>query len=379
MADWRVGCDVNPKQILIMFWLQILNQSRAMFPNSCWPSEVRCSRGVIFTNMEHVRSHVPKMLPINSGKWKEPETQTSLTISGGLHHKSLAVESIDITTNYKTGHAVTYVKLDKNAMWLLKIVGGAAASKGFFKKTTLFEDIRSKYLAALAAADDGGDGTVAVAADAVADDEDDDPMNALDCTVGKICSPNPNAVIKKPKGITANSTNRIKELEFPARARCAYPGDSESDTIKVGVIRVGPKSLYIDKLHVSWLCTYLADECGCCGVPLLPPAVAGVCTGPSSAVAESNCSVPGLYIRWDFQPAGNSSWVGDFVSGPMKGRPKVAVKPTSMTIDKFDKVKHWRNRKCSFEKASKREIKDASWDYIEWYCNGLLPCVPSAP
>ena len=134
------------------------------------------------------------------------------------------------------------------------------------------------------------------------------------------------------------------------------------------MIRNGHNTIYIDKVHIEWLCSYLADEVGCSGVPLLSSAVAGVRVGPS-AVAEANCSVPGLYISWNFQSGG--SWVGEFLTGPLQTK-KVSTGPTALTSEKFEKVASLRGRTCSFRDASRRELKDAAWDYIEWHCHGLL-------
>ena len=110
-------------------------------------------------------------------RWVHPSLTLTYSIKGGYLAKPLPVETLALSdlagldadtapTADKDNDplADVFVKLDKSAEWLLKAVGGSSAQKGFLRRTTLIEDLKTKMV--------GRGESFAVA-------DDDDPMGAL--------------------------------------------------------------------------------------------------------------------------------------------------------------------------------------------------------
>ena len=177
--------------------------------------------------------------------WRPLSVQTVYSVSGGylgakktcaLSSKTLdvqrTVDGSDITV------AATFIRINKNDDWMLKAVGGPKAQKGFLKRTTLIERMRSKLV-------DRGLCDTSVADERV-DDDGDDPMGQLDCPVERPAS--------RPKR-TRYARKRVKNQEvtitMPMYASCAYPDNKE--TKDVTVMADGTNQLWVLKEDLPWL------------------------------------------------------------------------------------------------------------------------------
>ncbi len=67
--------------------------------------------------------------------WKPITLTKSLTVGGGYQRKSWQAESMEV------GDAI-FVRLDKNAPWFLKCVGGPSLRKGGLQRTRVIEELR---------------------------------------------------------------------------------------------------------------------------------------------------------------------------------------------------------------------------------------------
>ena len=286
--------------------------------------------------------------------WRPLSVQTVYSVSGGylgakktcaLSSKTLdvqrTVDGSDITV------AATFIRINKNDDWMLKAVGGPKAQKGFLKRTTLIERMRSKLV-------DRGLCDTSVADERV-DDDGDDPMGQLDCPVERPAS--------RPKR-TRYARKRVKNQEvtitMPMYASCAYPDNKE--TKDVTVMADGTNQLWVLKEDLPWLLATLADECGYGGVP-----VANDC----AAVADGICpAAPGVNIKWDFQSS--DGWIASFVHGPLLGQPSVACKVSKFSQEKWDKVNATHTYGKEYAHAAPSDLKNAAYDYIVAHCVELI-------
>ena len=241
-----------------------------------------------------------------------------------------------------------FVKVDKNAEWLMQTVLGTSQKVGL-RRTTLLETLRAKLRPF------GSTAAVAVVEDALEyRDVADDPMSALADIDDKA----------NDDFVTPTKTNRrrtcqqVTEVLMPQRDPRSHPDCT--DTRKVRLLPLGTNSVWIAVADVPWMLTWLADEVESGGVaPLTDEAVQ----------LETNTSVEGVHIRWSFDGA----WEAIILAGPKKGY-------TTKSYVAYMSPAKWAQcpqlRDSTFEDSSASERKAATKAFLEWHMRAVL--VPGA-
>ena len=129
------------------------------------------------------------------------------------------------------------------------------------------------------------------------------------------------------------------------------------------VLARSTNQIWLSMQDLEWFVTYVAAEVSFGGVEAHEDEA-------KPAVAEGNCSVPGLRIRWDFQRPG--CWTATFVQGPLQGR-TVTSSVDEMTEAKWDAIAQ-EHGQCTTTWAGTTydDRKAATWRHLEHHCRGLL-------
>ena len=277
--------------------------------------------------------------PTYGNDWRSVGFTQVLSVTGGYLKKPMLIESMEVEDEM-------FVKLEKNADWFLKMVGGPKLQKGGLQRTRAIETLRAKS---------GCGGPVPQAK--TMDAGDDDPMNALDeC----IYEGDASCALKKKKPYYR--PKRIKEkvvsVQMPTRAL----GRCDGETKSVRVLPRSKNSLWMHLGDLPWLVCYVADELSRDGVPDQPEP-------ENSAAAVGNCSVAGLSIRWDF--SSNDGWEAIWVDGPFKGG-VVKSSVSALTPAKWIKVDGANKYGVDLPEASLKDRKNAVWALLEMHCDEML-------
>jgi hypothetical protein len=239
--------------------------------------------------------------PAGACRWQPVRISKTVSVQGGFSKKPCAAESMDV------GDAI-FLRLEKNADWLLKLSGGPKTKKGGLARTSVVENLRKAC---------GLDSQRELVSPTVRVDEDD-PMRAVDACAYEGVVPEDKR--RKPYYQPKRAVEQVVRVNMPARAVDRSCGD----TVSVMLVAKGTNSLWVHVDHVPWLVSYLADERSRCGVDVPQD------TADDAKVAE-NSSVPGLAIRWDF--SSNDSWEAVWVKRPLKGE-IVRSSVSSLTAEK---------------------------------------------
>ena len=227
--------------------------------------------------------------------WRPVKVETQFVVKGGMCNKPHVLETMEVTSAAGVQH---FCRVVKSEVWLLKCGAGTAAQKGILERSQIAEKLKNKLhdmsrnteqaaVAALSAEDEA-----AVAAD--------DPMRML----GDIEKDDSQPASKKTKYSPKRMCNRVFRIEMPNMPPEA--GDpAVAGNRMISVLGKSTNQLWIGVEDVEWLINYVAKEVALGGVPV----------EEESAVAEGNCEVPNLRVRWDF---GNKSWRADFVAGKLQ-------------------------------------------------------------
>ena len=269
------------------------------------------------------------------GKWVQPTVATQLVVQGGLSSKAISLANKLVQVN---AHETTsFVRLDKNFDWMLKVVLGQLC-KGGLRRTQLIETLRSKV--------DVAEQHAAVAAcakpSAVAESAAADPMNALediDRVVVDVKSP--------PQNRKRRVCDQIVNVEMPEREPMSNPTCTE--TRAVCLLPEGNRRLWLAVTDVPWLLAWLWDESRSCGVPQLAEA---------PVVLVPNISVEGVRVRWSFDGA----WEAIVLSGPNQGFTTKSF-VAKMTAEKWSQCPQWRDR--PYETSSDADRKAAANEFLE--------------
>jgi hypothetical protein len=282
--------------------------------------------------------------PAGVGRWKPVQSTKTLVVSGGYSKKPCTVESMDVGDD-------VFIKLDKNAEWLLKMVGGAKLAKGGMSKTTAIEMLRKQS---------GLDAGSPARKNSVPDA--DDPMHVIDDCVyeGDASGSKAKKTYYQPK----RTKDRIMVVSMPTRSvgRCA------GKMTDVKLLPTSKNSLWIHSDSLPWLVSYLADEYSRCGVAV--PQVT-----PDEKTKQGNCSVPGLVIRWDF--ASEDGWEAVWVDGAFQGE-VVRSTISSLTQSKWKAIGGVSKFGVELDQASLKDRKNAVWLFLEMHCASLLSSVQTA-
>ena len=120
--------------------------------------EHRCARDFRVTDGVISLVLVPQsryLAPPMPPRWTHPRVKQTYSIMGGYLTRPLPVVTLNLSDviPHDTDDAPAvarddlsgvFVKLDKSAEWMIKAVGGSSAQRGFLRRTTLIEELRSK-------------------------------------------------------------------------------------------------------------------------------------------------------------------------------------------------------------------------------------------
>ena len=282
---------------------------------------------------------------LNDPTWIPITLVEQLSVAGGNGKAPLVVETNHVDVSGK-GEEVAFVRLAKNAAWLLKAVGGKQLQKGGLKRTRLLqtlEDMIKKHQNA----------AVADAADAAGqDDDDDDPMEALQESVTPLLG-------KVRKYEKKRGRDKIVRLSLPLYYE---PAHAKGQTYEARVLPTGSNTIWLHKLDIPWLVCYMVDEYNSGGVQGLPA---------DDDEDKPNCSVQGLCIEWDFES--NDRFLARWVSGPFKGeRNDVYSSVSSVTAEKWARANGEELTGKPFGQESCADRKTVVWKLLEMHCGAEL-------
>ena len=289
------------------------------------------------------------------------------SIAGGRLGKPFGLTDVkDIDTPQGT---VSFVKLDKNADWLLKAILGTA-NKGALRRSTLFSTLGEKLTHVVAdpasrwtpngVPESPSSSAVADApSPAVAESEPCDPMSQLEEISSEAATPKKRKTQGPYKSIRGQ--NKIQIVTMPEHEPLSHPGMTGDRNIRL--LPTSTCSLWLCIEDIPWLVRWLSDELRSGGVPLPK-------SDPLDAL-ECNCDADNVHIRWDF----NGAWEAIILQDSL-GRAKRGMKYKCVVSD-FDQDK-WlavgANARygTDFERARPEQKKEASKLFLEKHMKNVM-------
>ncbi len=274
--------------------------------------------------------------PSGAGAWRPVVVSKTVSVSGGYQRKITHAESVEVGEDI-------FLKVDKNAEWFLKAVGGPSAQKGMLQRVRVIEQLRQAC---------GIDQASPVKA-RTRQQSEEDPMGTLDACLydGDASDAKTKRNYYQPK----RQREQVVTVDMPLHAL----GRSGGETVSVRLMAKGTNSMCIHADNVPWLIAYAAEEFARGGVPLQPE-------GEDSSSVAGNCSVPGLAIRWDFST--NDGWEAVWVDGPLKGN-IVRSALSDLTLEKWSRVGGASKFGSELGAASLNARKQAVWALLEMHCS----------
>ena len=306
------------------------------------PAVAACWLAMPPESEERVFRPEPRTPGPRDSSWRNITFRQTQCIDGGYQTKTHTVEDIKIDHH---GRALTFVKVDKSAQWLIKVAVGCTAQKGALKRSRVLEQLREKLSS-----------TEASAARAAVDD----PMDGLDGSTG--------SEPKNKKYKSKRCSGCVQVIEMPARCHLVSP--PTTDTVAVRILGLSTTQLWVAIGDIPWLVAYIAEEVALGGVAI------DADDDDDSAVAEPNCSVPGLYIGWSFTHG--DAWEAKFVEGPLKGAmfvssvAKMDAKKWNALIEKWNALSGSLGECSCFEETTYEVRKRATWQWLEHHCGGVF-------
>ena len=277
--------------------------------------------------------------PSMSGTWKQVAIAKQWAVEGGYLNKAVTLETKEVDTVSGAG---SFVKIDKNADWLLKAALGKSNNKGGLKRTRLLDTIKEKLSDSATptpARDDSQDSAVAAP-------DSEDPMNMLE-SVESNAAP---AAKKRKAYLSKRAKNNITHVDMPEFEPTAHP--EKKGTRKVAVLALSTNSTWIGVDDVPWLVRWLADEARSGGVP--------VATDDPLDALECNCEAEHVHIRWDFLGA----WEAIILAGEKKGT-KIKSCVEKFTAEKWLALDGPTRYGCAFANATQEQLKTATFQFLE--------------
>ena len=289
------------------------------------------------------------------------------SIAGGRLGKPVGLTDVkDIDTPQGT---VSFVKIDKNADWLLKAILGTA-NKGALRRSTLAASLGEKLTHVVAdpasrwtpngVPESPSSSAVADApSPAVAESEPCDPMSQLEEISSEAATPKKRKTQGPYKSIRGQ--NKIQIVTMPEHEPHSHPGMTGDRNIRL--LPTSTCSLSICIEDIPWLVRWLSDELRSGGVPLPK-------SDPLDAL-ECNCDADNVHIRWDF----NGAWEAIILQDSL-GRAKRGMKYKCVVSD-FDQDK-WlavgANARygTDFERARPEQKKEASKLFLEKHMKNVM-------
>ena len=285
------------------------------------------------------------------------------SIAGGRLGKPFGLTDVkDIDTPQGT---VSFVKLDKNADWLLKAILGTA-NKGALRRSTLFSTLGEKLTHVVAdpasrwtpngVPESPSSSAVADApSPAVAESEPCDPMSQLEEISSEAATPKKRKTQGPYKSIRGQ--NKIQIVTMPEHEPLSHPGMTGDRNIRL--LPTSTCSLSICIEDIPWLVRWLSDELRSGGVPLPK-------SDPLDAL-ECNCDAENVHIRWDF----GGAWEAIILQGAKRGM-KYKCVVSDFDQDKWLAVGANARYGTDFERARPEQKKEASYRFLEKHMKDVM-------
>ena len=279
-------------------------------------------------------------------QWRHVSVQTQYVLAGGYSStKTHPLETMEVDTGK---HTMQFCKVTKNELWLFKSAGGPLATKGMLKRSKLLEQLKDKL--SDASQNPRSNAAVAAMLEEPAGAAEDDPIQEFDQIDDEPCV----VESKKRKYSRKRMVDRVFQIEMPNRPP-GTAGTAVAERRTISLVAKGTNQLWISIEDLDWLIGYVAIELACGGVPLIE----------ESAVAEGNCEVPDLNLKWDF---GQQSWKAKFVAGARCGEEFVSS-VSKMTAQKWSTITD--AVAVKFDAASFEELKEGTRVFLVKHCEGL--------
>ena len=279
-------------------------------------------------------------------QWRHVSVQSQYVIAGGYSSsKTHPLEAMEVETGK---HTVQFCQVTKNELWWLRCAGGPQATKGMLKRSKILEELKEKL--SEASQNPRSNAAVAVMLEESAVAVEDDPMQELDQIDDEPCVPK----CKRGKYSPKRMVDRVFQVEMP-HSPPGTTGTAVAERRTISLVAKGTNPLWISIDDLDWLIGYVAIELAFGGVPLIE----------ESAVAEGNCVVPDLELKWDF---GQQSWKAKFVAGARCGEEFVSS-VSKMTAQKWSTITD--AVAVKFDAASFEEMKEGTRVYLLKHCEGL--------
>ena len=278
------------------------------------------------------------------------------SLAGGRLGKPYGLEVKEIET---TAGTVCFVKLDKNADWLLKALFGHCA-KGALRMSTLFNTLNTMLTDAVA--DPASRWTPERAPEsssssAVAESEAIGPMSQLE----EISSENATPKKRTGQGGTyyesKRGQNKIQAVSMPEYEPVSHPGRTEER--KIRLLPTSTVSTWLCIEDIPWLVRWLSDELRSGGVPL--PA-----SDPVDALT-CNCDAENVHIRWDF----GGAWEAIILQGAKRGH-KTTCSVSNLNEEKWLAVGATERYGTVFGMARPAQKKEVCFLYLEKHMKGVM-------
>ena len=282
------------------------------------------------------------------------------SIAGGRLGKPFGLTDVkDIDTPQGT---VSFVKIDKNADWLLKAMVGTA-NKGALRRSTLSSSLGEKLTHAVADpasrwTPNGAPGIPSSSAvadapsPAVAESEPCDPMSQLEEISSEAATPKKRKTQGPYKSIRGQ--NKIHIVTMPEHEPHSHPGMTGDRNIRL--LPTSTCSLSICIEDIPWLVRWLSDELRSGGVPLPK-------SDPLDAL-ECNCDADNVHIRWDFGGAWEAIILQDSLGRAKRGM-KYKCVVSDFDQDKWLAVGANARYGTDFRNARPEQKKEASYRFFE--------------
>ena len=286
------------------------------------------------------------------------------SLEGGRLSRPYGLEVKEIET---TAGTVCFVKLDKNADWLLRALFGHCA-KGALRMSTLFNtlnkmvtdataDPASRWTPERAPESSSSSAVEDAPSPAVAESEPYDPISQLEDISHE------NATPKKRKGqegkyyASKRGQKKIQTVTMPEHEPVSHPGRTETRNIRLLPTSTVSTWLCID--DIPWLVRWLSDELRSGGSPLPK-------SDPLEAL-DCNCEAEHVHIRWDFSGA----WEAIILQGAKRGH-KTTCSVSNLNEEKWLAVGASARYGTDFGNASPHQKKAASFMFLEKHMKGVM-------
>ena len=286
------------------------------------------------------------------------------SLVGGRLGKPVGLGVKEIETTVGT---VAFVKVDKNADWLLKALFGSG-NKGGLRMVTVFNTLKNMLTDAVAdpssrwtperAPESSSSSAVAdTPSPAVAESEPYDPINQLQEISRESATP------KKRKGQggkfyqSKRGQNKIQTVTMPEYEPVSHPGRTEERNIRL--LPTSTVSTWMCIEDIPWLVRWVSDELRSGGVPLPK--------NDPVAELECNCDAENVHIRWDF----GGAWEAIILQGAKRGM-KYKCIVSDFDEDKWLAIGANARYGTDFERARPEQKKEASKLFLEKHMKGVM-------